>query len=118
MPGQVFFAEQIRAVHPNGAPPTPGDYGVVQPQMAKAVAEFGGTLRIRGVTTFNGVPGPAHVFLCDRRNLRVVKAKRSNADGTYEFDKLASLDRYIAIALDDNQSENAVAADRITPGSD
>lgn len=71
---------------------------------------------IQGITTFDDVPGPARVYAQDPRNLQVVRAARSAADGSYVLPNLNIGAEYLITAVDDKRQDNAVVMDRVQAG--
>lgn len=72
--------------------------------------------QVPGLTTFDGVPGPAKVYALDRKSMQIIRATRSGADGTYELATLRTDRKYLILGIDENDQDNAVVMDRVQAG--
>lgn len=107
--------DMVVARHPNGPTTLAGHY-VFCPNDFREAGLAPGFPAIRGVTTFDGVPGRAHVYLLDRATLQVVRDVRSGLDGVYEMPNILAGKLYLVLALDETNQDNAVVRDRVSSG--
>lgn len=72
-----------------------------------------GSAVIGGVVRVLTAPASRPVYLFENDSLRLRRATRSAADGTYSFTNLAVGVSWLVLAVDQDGAYNAVVADRV-----
>lgn len=92
----------------------------IDPSLGIKDLYYGGLGEIRGelpgLTTFDGVPGSAKVYVLDRKSMHIIRATRSASDGTYRLTHLKLGVDYLVLGIDQNDQDNAVVMDRVQAG--
>lgn len=92
-------------------------YVITPAQNPRVDIEDGGTSRIAGTVTEQGVAGSYRVRLYDRKSARCLRETWSASDGSYTFNYLAYRPNgYYVVAFDRGENPtNAAIADLVTP---